>query len=219
MLKHNLIANWIGQVWTILMNFAFLPLYIKYLGIEAYGLIGFFVLLQTWLSILDMGISPTLTREMARFTGSENNTKAIRKLLRSAEIFILTAALALVAFVILSADWLAQSWVNFEKISNDEVKSAISLLGLVMGIRFLETVYTSSIMGLQRQVVLNVVRVTFATLRGLGAVTILAYVAPTIHAYFLWQALISFVFVLVLGVVTYGFLPNDGNRGTFPGVL
>ena len=32
-------------------------------------------------------------------------------------------------------------------------------------------------MGLQRQVVLNVVRVTFATLRGLGAVTILAYVA------------------------------------------
>ena len=115
------------------MNFAFLPLYVKYLGLSIW-FNWVFVLLQTWLSILDMGIS-TLTREMARFTGSEN-TKAIRKLLRSAEIFILTAALALVAFVILSADWLAQSWVNFEKISNDEVKSAISLMGLVIGIGF-----------------------------------------------------------------------------------
>lgn len=44
--KRNLIANYLGQSWTALMGLAFIPLYIKYLGIEAYGLIGLFALLQ-----------------------------------------------------------------------------------------------------------------------------------------------------------------------------
>ena len=45
MLKRNLIANYLGQGWTALMGLAFIPLYIQYLGIEAYGLIGLFALL------------------------------------------------------------------------------------------------------------------------------------------------------------------------------
>lgn len=40
MLKRNVIANYLGQGWRVLMSLAFVPLYIKYLGIEAYGLIG-----------------------------------------------------------------------------------------------------------------------------------------------------------------------------------
>ena len=46
-LKSNFIANFIGQGWVALMSLAFIPLYIKYLGVEAYGLIGLFALMQT----------------------------------------------------------------------------------------------------------------------------------------------------------------------------
>ena len=31
------------------------PLYIKYMGAEAYGLVGFFTMLQAWFGLLDMG--------------------------------------------------------------------------------------------------------------------------------------------------------------------
>ena len=58
MLKRNLIANYLGQGWTALMGLAFVPLYIQYLGIEAYGLIGLFAVLQAWLALLDMGLTP-----------------------------------------------------------------------------------------------------------------------------------------------------------------
>lgn len=71
MLKRNLIANYLGQGWNALMGLAFVPLYIKYLGMEAYGLIGLFALLQAWLSLLDMGMTPTLNPEMARFSGGQ----------------------------------------------------------------------------------------------------------------------------------------------------
>jgi O-antigen/teichoic acid export membrane protein len=68
-LKKNLIANYLGQAWRALVGLAFIPLYIRYLGIEAYGLIGIFAILQAWLALLDLGLRPALGREMARFTG------------------------------------------------------------------------------------------------------------------------------------------------------
>lgn len=62
-LKRNLIANIGGRVWAGLIGLVFIPVYIRYLGIEAYGLIGLFAVMQAWLVLLDMGMTPTLTRE------------------------------------------------------------------------------------------------------------------------------------------------------------
>ena len=52
------------------MGLAFIPLYIKYLGVEAYGLIGIFAILQAWLGLLDVGLKPALGQKIgdgARF--------------------------------------------------------------------------------------------------------------------------------------------------------
>ena len=39
LLKLNIVVNFAGQGWAALMALALVPLYIKFLGIEAYGLI------------------------------------------------------------------------------------------------------------------------------------------------------------------------------------
>ena len=57
-LRRDVLANYLGQGWQVIMALAFVPLYIKYLGIEAYGLIGIFVVIQAWLSLFDMGMKP-----------------------------------------------------------------------------------------------------------------------------------------------------------------
>ena len=59
------------------MGFIFIPIYISYLGIESYGLIGLFIILQGLLSLLDMGLSPTLNREMARFRAGVHTPESI----------------------------------------------------------------------------------------------------------------------------------------------
>ena len=45
-LKKNIAANFAGSVWQALMGLIFIPIYIKFMGIEAWGLIGFFATLQ-----------------------------------------------------------------------------------------------------------------------------------------------------------------------------
>lgn len=215
MLKRNLIANYVGQGWIALMTFVFIPLYIKYLGIEAYGLIGVFNVIQAWLVLLDMGMTPTLSREMARFMAGEDPPEYIRDLLRSIECVVLWIALLAGGSVALAANWIASHWLQVRDLPLEDVAQAFALMGLVVLLRFFEGIYRSSLVGLQRQVLLNVINSGMATLRGFGAVGVLAWFAPTIQAFFLWQGFVSLLGAFVLSAATYMTLPKGIRKGRF----
>ena len=80
-LGRNLLAGLASSVWSALVGLAVVPFYLKYLGIEAYGLIGFFATTQAVLSLLDMGMAPTINREVARRSAS-GDLKEAGKLLQ-----------------------------------------------------------------------------------------------------------------------------------------
>ena len=214
-LKRNVLANYIGQAWSAIMSLAFVPLYIKYLGIEAYGLIGIFIMLQAWLSLLDMGMKPALAREMARFTGGGLNTQSVWDLLRSIEIIAVCVAVLIALGVFVTSEWFATSWVKPNQVPKDVVMQAFTLMGLVIAIRFVENIYTNSIAGLQRQVLQNAVTVIMATLRGLGAVGVLIWVSPTIEVFFIWQGVISLATAIVFMAVVYRILPGPPRAARF----
>ena len=94
------------------MGLAFIPLYIRYLGVEAYGLIGLFAILQAWLSLLDMGMTPTLNREMARYTSGAHSQQSIRNLLRSLEVLCAGLAILISISVWAASDFLASDWLR-----------------------------------------------------------------------------------------------------------
>ena len=75
-LGRNLLAGLANSIWSALLGLAVVPFYLKYLGIEAYGLIGFFVTTQALLQLLDMGMAPTINREVARCSASGNLQEA-----------------------------------------------------------------------------------------------------------------------------------------------
>lgn len=213
--KKNVIANYLGQGWNALMGLAFVPLYIKYLGVESYGLIGIFALLQAWLTLLDMGMTPTLSREMARLTGGAHEAQSIRDLLRSIEIICFGIAVVIALGIWAASGWLASDWLRAEKLPVGVVAQAFTIMGVVTALRFIENIYRSSILGLQRQVLLNIVLSIMATLRGLGAVGILIWVSPTIKAFFVWQAIVSIITVGLFAAVLYHTLPVAKHAARF----
>ena len=215
MLKRNLAANFIGQGWVALMGLLFIPLYIHYLGIEAYGLIGLFAVIQAWLALLDMGMTPTLSREMARFTAGEHSGQSIRDLLRSIEIIVAGIALLIAVGIWLAAEWLASDWLQAETLPLPIVVQAFAIMGVVTALRFVENIYRSTVVGLQQQVLLNLINAIMATLRGVGAVVILVWFSATIQAFFIWQGFISITTVVVLVIATYQAIPEKQLCGHF----
>lgn len=213
--KKNIIANTLGTGWSALMSIAFVPLYIKYLGIEAYGLIGVFSILLGWLSLLDMGMSPTISREMARFSGRAHTNQSILNLLRSVEIIAMILAILIFVVVYFFSEWLVSSWINSDIIEKSVVINAIIIMGFVAALKFVENIYKSAIVGLQRQIQLNVIVVISSTLRGLGAVGILIFYSSTIEAFFIWQGFVSFVTIMAFAVYLYAILPKTQIKSKF----
>ncbi|MBX7190668.1 MAG: lipopolysaccharide biosynthesis protein [Sandaracinaceae bacterium] len=204
----NVLTNVGSQVWNAAMSMLFVPVYVRYMGVESYGLIGVFGILHAWLSLLDMGMKPALSREMARFGAGAVTPQGIRDLLRTVETVTGVFGLVSACSVALASHWLATHWLRAEALPIEAVARAFTVMGTVTGIRFVESVYASSLTGLQRQVILNAVSSASATLRGLGAIAILEWVSPTIEAFFVWQALVALLSLVVMASVTYGSIPR-----------
>lgn len=206
-LNKNIIANYFGQGWTALIGLAFVPLYVKYMGMEAYGLIGLFAMLQAWLTLFDMGMTPTLSREMSRFSGGAHSAQSIRNLLHSLELLCFGIAIMIALGVWAASGWLASDWLRAEKLPVATVVQSFSIMGVVTALRFIEGLYHGAIAGLQKQVMLNVLNSLLATLRGLGSVAVLAFVSPTIGAFFVWQGVVSLLSVAIFAIVLHSTLP------------
>lgn len=194
------------------MAVAFVPLYIQDLGIEAYGLIGFFTMLQIWLSILDAGLSPTLGREMARFRGGQHSISSIHDLLHSMQWAFFGISALIVIIICSLSPWLSTSWLNFESLDASSVQGALNISAIVIATRLFAGLYRSAILGLQNQVGLNLINIVFATLKGLGVILALKYISPTVKVFFIYQAIISVVEAISLRQYLLHLIPKPQVR-------
>lgn len=197
------------------MSLVFIPYYIKYLGMEAYGLVGFFALLQACLTFLDMGVSPTVNREMAKFTAGKHTLQQIRNLLHTFEIIILGMSILIIIVIYVFSKWLSDQWVQAQTLETSTISKAIIMMGFVIGLKFIESLYRGAIIGLQHQVWLSSYSAFFATVRGLGALLVLIFVSDSIVAFFAWQVIISIIIVLTLSRYANALLPNSEKKARF----
>ena len=211
-LKQNVAANFVSQGWVVLMSFAFIPVYIKYLGIEAYGLIGFFTAIQAWMALIDLGLSLTLNREVARYDAGQGNATEIRGLLGSVQLVYAAAGALLLAAVWASAPFLAEGWFQSSTLAHAVLQDSLRLFGFAIVVRWASQIYRSAIQGLQRQIWLSGFTVAAITVRSVGAVLLLMFGHADVVTFFGWQLAVSLVEWLVLVLRVYGYLPPAGAR-------
>ena len=213
-LLHNLGANYFGQIWVVLMSVLFIPIYIQYLGIEVYGLIGIYALLQSSLVILDLGLRAALGRETTRYANGENGDW-YRDLLRSIELIFLIIVVVLIILINFLSEWLASNWFVYESLDPIMVADCLKIMGVLAGLRFLEGIYSSILLGQQRHVTLNLLLSCNATLRGLGAVGVLIWLSPTLYGFFIWQVVVSLTTLLSLKIIAYSQIEKGIRRAVF----
>lgn len=201
-LSRNLLAGLANSVWSALIGLAVVPFYLKYLGVEAYGLIGFYVTTQAVLGLLDMGMAPTINREVARCSASGNMHDAGRLLHTLAVVYWSVAGL--IAIVIMAlAPWISEHWLQYKELSEQSITHAVMLMGLVLACRWPIGLYQGALFGAQRLAISSVINMVMATLGSFGTLAVLALVAPTIEAFFIWQACVGITYVVVVRLVAW----------------
>ncbi len=201
-LGHNLLAGLANSIWSALVGLAVVPFYLKYLGIEAYGLIGFFATTQAVLSLLDLGMAPTINREVARCSASGSLQEA-GKLLHTLAVVYWSMAAMIALLVVLLAPWIAEYWLQSKHVSQQTISHAIMLMGLVVACRWPIGLYQGALNGAQRLTVSSGINMVMATVGSLGTVAVLAFVSPTIEAFFIWQACVGLVYAITMRLAAW----------------
>lgn len=207
-LKRNILATYASQIYVTLIGIVMVPLYVRYMGAEAYGLVGFFAMLQAWFQLLDMGLTPTMARETARFNGGASDALSLRRLLRALEGIFISIAVLGGAAMMTGSDVIATNWLNVKQLQLSEVQYAIVLMAIIMALRWVAGLYRGAINGFERLVWLSGFNIAIATARFVLVIPIFIYIGNSPTQFFSYQLVVAVCELLVLVLQTYRLLPK-----------
>ena len=208
-IRANLAANVVGALWAALIQVAVIPFYIRLMGIEAYGLIGFFVVLQSALQLLELGLGPTANRELARYSAQAAKATEARDFLRTFEVPFWAAGGLAAATIVGLAPLISAHWLRASTLSPQVVVTAVQLMGLMAALQLPLTLYQGGLLGIQRHVGLNAVRAGASTFAAAVTLAALRLISPDPTVFFTAQSACLLLQVLLLrGLLWSGLAPG-----------
>jgi O-antigen/teichoic acid export membrane protein len=199
----------------VAVSLAVVPVYLHVLGVEAYGLLGFFLSLTAIFAVLDLGLGNSLNRQLAQYSVQSGAEQKTRDLVRTLESIYWLVGIVAGIGTALAAPLLATHWINAARFTTAELTQAIVLMGLALAVQWPRALYIGGLMGLQRQVAQNAVSSGAATALGAGGVLLVSTVAPSVHALLGWMIVVGLAETLLLRAVLLRSLPAAAAPARF----
>lgn len=206
-LKRNILVSYASQIYVTLAGLLILPVYLQYMGAEVYGLVGFFTMLQVLFNLLDMGLTPTVARETARFNGGAIDAVSYRRLMRALELVFLAIALLGGGLMFVYSGPIAREWLRVHNLPLSEVQLALELMAAGVALRWMAGLYRGCISGAERLVWLGGFNAATATLRFVGVLPVLVWIGSSAGVFFSFQVLVALLELACLMLKARGLLP------------
>jgi O-antigen/teichoic acid export membrane protein len=215
----NIIANFAGRFVVVILGIVFVRIYLRYLSVEMYGIIGFFSSIQAFLFLLDSGISPTLNREVARLSAFPEKAQELRDLTRTLEILCWGTGFAVCIIALIASPAAANYWLKSQNIPTEIIREALMIMSVTFAFQWVINFYTGGMLGLQEQRLLSIINIFIAIIRSFGAFFILAFVSPTIKAFLIWQLITTILNCFLLVLLFWRKLPKSAEKPRFRSTL
>ncbi len=160
---------------------------------------------------LDFGLSPTVNRELARYSAFPDKSDQARDFIRTLEIGYWLLGVVIGLAVYAAAPFLSIHWLQRSAMPADVIRRAIEIMAVAIAVQWPLTFYQGGLMGLERHAALNVVKVSMAVLAAAGGYVVVTRVSPTIIALLWWQCAVGLVHVGLATAALWQFLPPS-NR-------
>ena len=197
-LKRNILSNYSGNIALLIINFLLVPVYLKFLTAEEYGLIVFFTTLVSSFVVLDMGLGLTINREVASSVALNNSSKQTADIIRSFESIYWALAVVIGVFLNVFAEWISINWLNVENINQDQLKFVIRLIGFALMVRWPISFYDNVMSGFQKMFPLNLIKIVVGILNISVLYSLFYYFDIGIAGYFIFLVSLYFFHVSAL---------------------
>lgn len=151
----------ISQFVNIAIGVLFVPLYLYYLGIEGFGVYSLIIMLFGWLTILQAGVDPAITKLIAQYF-AENQFKKINSLITLGFIIQFIMAGLIGILIYLNVDVVAKFLVKDAIHLLEETKIALTIGAVNIVVLMCKNVYVAFFKGMQRYDLTSIFSSTFS---------------------------------------------------------
>lgn len=208
-LRRNIAANVLSQTYVTFIGILLVPVYVKYMGAEAYGLVGFFAMLQAFFGMLDLGLTPTISRETARYRGRGLSAADYLRLFRCLSIIFSAVAIVGGGAVFALSKFLATTWLNVENIPPEDVVISLKIVAIIVALRWKCGLYRGVVTGFEKLAWLGGFNVAVATLRSVGVLLVMWIFGFTTVVFFVYQLIVASVEIIWLFLLCRQLLPSE----------
>ena len=131
-LSRDLTASVLGKGLTAGLLFVFTPIYISLMGVEAYGLLGFYAVLLASCMFLDQAISPIVSHRFAQARALGLVAPDLWSTFRTVEILALATGALIALVIVVAAPWVSDSMLKATTMTPQRVHSAVQLMALLV---------------------------------------------------------------------------------------
>lgn len=150
------------------------PFYVTYLGIDGYAVISFWLMMQLFLLVFDMGFGATLIKEFAASPLDCEGSKLKLEFLRTFELITFLVAAGLAVLLIFLANFGGEYWFRSSVISTDNMSAILMVMAIALAVQFPSSLYVSGLVGLHRHREVSLLQIGWNTARyGLGLAVII----------------------------------------------
>ena len=206
----NSIFNILSRGWSIISLYVFIPLWIKYVGVEGYGVITFYSVLMSLMHFADAGLSGTLTREFAR---EEPYVGYKRDFLKTFETVYFWIAIFVFIVIFFFSGFIVDHFLKSDTIPHSDLVICVKLMAVIMAFHFMSTLYEGGLIGLQRQILEGSLNIGYSILRGVFVLIPLIFY-PDVKVFIAWQ-LLSMIILFIVKRICLVRIINVKDEKTF----
>lgn len=206
--RGNFYSNLAGSGAAVLILLLVTPIYLRYLGPDAFGLLGVFVTLTSIAGLLDLGITPALTRELARLSATEAGSRQIRTTVRTLEIIYAVAAILIFLLSFKLLPMIAVHWLKPNTLYYSTIQYSLQIMAMQLALQLPLSFYTGGFIGMQRQGLMNALTSGIVAARAIGATILLISFNADVITFFIWQAAVTAVHLLIMASGLWLTLPH-----------
>ncbi len=188
----------LSRIVSATISLFFVPIYIKLLGVESYGLVAFYLLLMGVMAVVDVALSTALSRQVIILKTNNVSEKSIKDLVFSMEIIYASISILIFITIYLFANTISTHWLKANELPLDRLKTSIKFIGILIALQFPTSIYNGVMVSLDKQVLNSIITIIINVFKAVGVIVVLKMFSPIIENYFIWQICITLIAVLIL---------------------
>jgi len=203
MLLRHTAFQLMGRGASLVAGLIGIPLYLSYLGLEAYGIVGVFISLMSLSGLFDLGLPMSVNRQISVMRTDRSSLCDISALVRSFELIILLLAGLIFIMLYSLSSFIAKSWLNLVSLDADMVMGALELASIAIVLRFPIAMYNSCLYAFDYHGRSNIVTTFAAVFRVLAAVVAFEFYEVSLSVFFWSQIVVNGVELLSLVLILW----------------